>query len=94
MSFALHLDTLGGTEYSADYPKHCEDQLRETFGPDFTLLFGTGTCGDINHIDVTTRKRRKSPEIGQMLAETVAAGIAQRQRQSYDRRTQAWPCAV
>ena len=56
VSFALHLDTISGTEYSADYPKHCEDRLREAFGPDFTLLFGAGTCGDINHIDVTTRR--------------------------------------
>jgi len=77
VSFALHLDTISGTEYSADYPKHCEDRLRETFGPDFTLLFGTGTCGDINHIDVTTRERRKAPEIGKMLAESVAAGVTQ-----------------
>jgi neutral ceramidase len=75
VSFAMHLDTLSGTEYSADYPKHCEDALRAKLGPDFTLLFGTGTCGDINHIDVTTKERRKTPAIGRMLAETVAAGI-------------------
>ena len=72
VSFALHLDTVGGTEYSADYPKFVEDQLRNSFGPDFTLLFGTGTCGDINHIDVTTRDRRTAAEIGRLLAETVA----------------------
>ena len=75
VSFAMHLDTMSGTEYSADYPKHCEDQLREKCGPDFTLLFGTGTCGDINHIDVSTRERRKAPELGRMLGETVAAAM-------------------
>jgi hypothetical protein len=75
VSFAMHLDTLGGTEYSADYPKHCEDTLRTKLGPNFTLLFGTGTCGDINHIDVTTKERRKTPEIGRMLGETVAGAI-------------------
>jgi neutral ceramidase len=89
VSFALHLDTIGGTEYSADYPKHCEDRLREAFGPDFTLLFGTGTCGDINHIDVTTRDRRKAPGIGKMLAESVTAGVSRLKPASADMRTLA-----
>jgi Neutral/alkaline non-lysosomal ceramidase, N-terminal len=75
VSFALHLDTTGGTEYSADFPKFCEDRLRKEFGPEFALLFGTGTCGDVNHIDVMTRERRAAPEIGQMLGDTVVAEI-------------------
>ena len=72
VSFALHLDTVGGTEYSADYPKFAEDRLCELVAPEFTLLFGIGTCGDVNHIDVTTRERRSAAEIGRVLAETVA----------------------
>lgn len=75
VSFALHLDTVGGTEYSADYPKVVEDRLREAFGPEFTLLFASGTCGDINHIDVTTMERRSTEAIGHMLAETVVRAI-------------------
>jgi len=75
VSFAMHLDTLGGTEYSADYPKFIEDTLRESFGPDFTLLFGTGTCGDLNDIDVTKPGRRTTSELGQMLGETVTKAI-------------------
>ncbi|MCI0335881.1 MAG: hypothetical protein L0228_21955 [Planctomycetes bacterium] len=71
VSFAMHLDTVGGTKYSADYPKFVEDELRKSFGPDFTLLFGAGTCGDINHIDVTKLDRRDTATIGQMLGETV-----------------------
>jgi neutral ceramidase len=77
VSFAMHLDTLSGTEYSADYPKYIEDVLRKSFGPDFTLLFGAGTCGDINHVDVTKRERRKTHELGQMLGETVEKAIRQ-----------------
>jgi hypothetical protein len=57
--FALHLDTVGGTEYSGDYPhyiaKHCDDAIS---------LFGAGTCGDINHIDVT----RDTQPAGQAMA--------------------------
>jgi hypothetical protein len=75
VSFALHLDTVGGTEYSADYPKFVEDRLKKSFGPEFTLLFGAGTCGDINHIDVTTRDRRTTEQIGRTLGESVAQSV-------------------
>jgi hypothetical protein len=73
--FALHLDTTSGTEYSADYPKFAEDKLREFFGKEFSLLFGAGTCGDINHIDVRVQGRRRAEEIGAMLGTTVADAV-------------------
>jgi hypothetical protein len=71
----LHLDTVGGTEYSADFPKVTEDTLRESFGSDFNLVFGIGTCGDVNHVDVNVPERRPSNEIGKMLGTTVADAI-------------------
>jgi sugar phosphate isomerase/epimerase len=73
VNFALHLDTVGGTKYAADYPFYLEESLREQYGNDFVLLFGTGTCGDINHIDVTKKERLKTDYIGKTLAETVKA---------------------
>ncbi|MCX5646605.1 MAG: neutral/alkaline non-lysosomal ceramidase N-terminal domain-containing protein [Phycisphaerae bacterium] len=76
VNFALHLDTTGGTLYAADYPYFVEQNLRERFGQDFTLLFGTGTCGDINHIDVTSKDRLKPEAIGATLAGTIAAAQA------------------
>jgi neutral ceramidase len=76
VNFALHLDTTGGTLYAADYPYFIEQNLREKFGQDFTLLFGTGTCGDINHFDVTTKDIRRPETIGATLAGTVAAAQA------------------
>jgi sugar phosphate isomerase/epimerase len=75
VNFALHLDTVGGTEYAADYPYYLEQSLRQSFGDNFVLLFGTGTCGDINHIDVTKKERLKTDYIGQTLAETVRAKV-------------------
>ncbi|MHB8520883.1 MAG: neutral/alkaline non-lysosomal ceramidase N-terminal domain-containing protein [Limisphaerales bacterium] len=80
-SFALHLDTTGGAEYSADYPFYLERGLRKKFGPDFVSIFGTGTCGDINHIDVTTQRPQKGGEeavrIGTTLAGTVIESLPQ-----------------
>jgi hypothetical protein len=69
--FAMHLDTTGGTEYSADYPFYLETALKQTLGPRFISLFGAGTCGDINHIDVSKRERPTAEDLGKALAETV-----------------------
>jgi len=74
--FALHLDTRGGMLYSADYPYYLEQRMKKRFGDGFLSLFGTGTCGDINHIDVKEKGRRDTETIGNMLAETVLAGLA------------------
>ena len=73
VNFALHLDTVGGTLYAADYPYYVEQSLREEYGDKFVLLFGTGTCGDINHIDVTKKDRLKTDFIGGALGDTVSA---------------------
>ncbi|UCC97460.1 MAG: neutral/alkaline non-lysosomal ceramidase N-terminal domain-containing protein [Phycisphaerales bacterium] len=73
VNFTLHLDTVGGTQYAADYPYYLEQCLREKYGDQFVCLFGTGTCGDINHIDVTTKERLKTDYIGRTLAKTVRA---------------------
>jgi hypothetical protein len=69
--FALHLDTVGGTEYSADYPGYLAYELRREFGEKFISVFGTGTCGDINHIDVSGRRRNHARLIGEQLAVSV-----------------------
>jgi hypothetical protein len=73
INFTLHLDTVGGTKFAADYPYYLEQSLREKYGDKFVLLFGIGTCGDINHIDVTKKERLKTDYIGRTLAETVKA---------------------
>jgi len=75
VNFPLHLDTTGGTLYAADYPFYLEQSLREKLGEQFVVLFGTGTCGDINHIDVTKKDRLKTDYIGRTLAETVNASM-------------------
>lgn len=78
-NFALHLDTVGGTEYSADYPFHLQERLREKLGPEFLSLFGTGTCGDINHIDTQNEQqlsgRPECQRIGRALGDAVLAAL-------------------
>ncbi|MDB5348226.1 MAG: Neutral ceramidase [Schlesneria sp.] len=63
-NFALHLDTVGGTKWSADYPSFIEYFLRKTPGNDVISIFGTGCCGDINHVNPRSPERNKADIIG------------------------------
>jgi hypothetical protein len=75
--FAMHQDTTGGNEFSADYAYYLERGLRERFGPSFCGLFGIGTCGNINHCDVSVEpaRWRTAATIGPLLARTVLDAI-------------------
>ncbi len=77
--FALHLDTVGGTEYSADYPFHMERVLRPVLGAEGVSMFAAGTCGDINHVDVSNKAPQKGQleagRIGKTLGETVRVAL-------------------
>jgi hypothetical protein len=76
VNFALHCDTVGGTQFSGDYPGHLERVLRQVLGPSFVSVFATGTCGDINHVDYAHGAEKKtSPEIGQRLATAAANAV-------------------
>jgi hypothetical protein len=70
-NFALHLDTVGGMKWSADYPFFIEQSLRKALGPDVISIFGTGCCGDINHADPRRRDRNKPDFIGGSIAESI-----------------------
>jgi len=75
-NFALHLDTTGGSEYSADYPYYASEVLKKKYGEDFIAVFGTGTCGDINHLDFAGNTPIKhADQIGTILGERLAARI-------------------
>ncbi len=79
-TFALHLDTVGGTEYAADFPLYLSNRLQAKHGEEFISMFAAGTCGDINHIDVSHKRPQKghgeAERIGTALGETVAASLA------------------
>jgi neutral ceramidase len=74
-NFALHLDTVGGTEWSGDYPYYIEQALRQQLGPELISLFGAGTCGDINHVDPVAKERNSTETIGQALAATIGPAL-------------------
>jgi neutral ceramidase len=69
--FATHSDTIGGKLYSSDYEYYLEQTLRGAFGKDYVSAFGLGTCGDINHIDVS----RKEPTTGSAVSERIGTTL-------------------
>lgn len=75
--FAMHLDTVGGTEWSADYPGYLEKTLQEALGRDLVSVFGTGTCGDINHIDVSNDLPQKGHQEAQRIGTTLGRTIVE-----------------
>ena len=75
VSFTLHLDTVGGTKFSADFPYFMGEKLKARLDPNLLPIFAQGTSGDVNHIDVNDPKQRKGLELTQQLGETLADDV-------------------
>jgi neutral ceramidase len=69
--FAMHADTIGSTEFSADYPYFIQQTLRNEFGGNFISAFGAGTCGDLNQIDVSKKEPFKGIDVAEKLGSSV-----------------------
>ncbi len=79
-NFALHLDTVGGEFWSADYPYYIEQNIQRALGKNVISLFGTGCCGDINHVNPASKDRNKTDFIGNALGETIVAALPELKR--------------
>lgn len=75
VSYGLHLDCMGGILYSADYPHHLTQGVKEQLGPEWNVLYLNACCGNVNHIDVNNPTQRSSYEesrrIGRVLADAT-----------------------
>jgi len=79
-NFALHLDTVGGMKWSADYPFFIEQTLQKELGPDLVSIFGTGCCGDINHADPASKNRNSAEVIGNSIGDTIRKHLPELKR--------------
>ena len=75
VNFALHLDTVGGLRFSADYPHTLASRLSAVMGPEMLTMFTTGACGNINHIDVKSKAPQKGDAEAARIG-TILAGSA------------------
>ncbi len=75
VNFALHLDTIGGTEISADFPYFMSEILKKVLGDDLMVFFGFGTCGNVNHINVKEPENTEGYERAQRIGHALAAAV-------------------
>jgi neutral ceramidase len=75
VNFAMHQDTVGGLEASADYAYALSTVLAQVKGADMVALFTIGAAGNINHLDVKSSDPQKgngeAARIGTILAGEV-----------------------
>ncbi|MCF7787657.1 MAG: neutral/alkaline non-lysosomal ceramidase N-terminal domain-containing protein [Prosthecobacter sp.] len=74
LNFAMHPTSVGGgLKISADYPGVFCKLVSERHGPGMISVFANGCCGNINHGDYLTGKRRTTLELGTALADAADA---------------------
>lgn len=83
VNYALHLDTVGGTEWSADYPYTLSRILGAAKGAGMMTMFTNGASGNINHVDVSNR----DPQKGHAEAERIGTVLAGEVLKTYTRLT-------
>jgi len=85
-TFAMHVAVYGGGPFSADFPAVMQDELRAKLGDGFVSVFGEGTAGDTNHLDVDSDRPQpwetETPRIGRALAESVLGALPSMKREA------------
>ena len=75
VNYAVHLDNVGGDQFSADLPFALSESLASVFGDQFNTVYVTGASGDVNHVNVNWREAQKghtnAARMGVVLAGTV-----------------------
>lgn len=72
LNFAMHPTSVGGgVKISADYPGVFTRLISERHGAEMISVFANGCCGNINHHDYITGKRRNTLELGTALADAA-----------------------
>lgn len=67
VNYAVHLDNVGGPRISADLPASLTQCLAAWKGPKHVTVYTTGTCGDINQINVQWEHSQQSPQFAARL---------------------------
>jgi neutral ceramidase len=75
VNYAMHLDTVGGTQISADYPYYMARLLESVRGRDMMTIFTIGAAGNINHWDVRRPGPQRGYETARRLGEVLASAV-------------------
>jgi hypothetical protein len=75
VNFAMHLDTVGGLQFSADYAHTLATLLAKFKSPEMLTLFTIGAAGNVNHINVRDAARQSGHEEGARIGTILAAEV-------------------
>jgi neutral ceramidase len=75
VNFAVHLDIVGGSRFSADMPGFLARHLADARGSNFFTFYTTGTCGDINHINVNIARPQGGVQEAARMGTILAANV-------------------
>ncbi len=79
-NFSMHPDTVGGPKVSADYPGALARILAGYHGPDCITLYGNGTCGNLNHLDVSWARQQGGIAEANRIGTLIAASLFRAQK--------------
>jgi hypothetical protein len=75
VNFAMHLDTVGGMQFSSDYAFTLANVLSQVRSPEMLTLFTIGCAGDINHVNVGIKDPQKGHEEATRIGTVLAAEV-------------------
>jgi neutral ceramidase len=78
VNFQVHPDVIGGTKFSADYPKFVRETLEKTLD-NVKCIYLNGAQGDTNHIDVRADSYLKNSgyKHSEHMGKTIAGAVLQ-----------------
>ena len=77
VNFAMHPDTTGGSKVSADWPGALSRVLAGYHGAHHITFVANGTCGNINHLDVSWGTPQSGPGEQNRIAAILGAAVFQ-----------------
>jgi neutral ceramidase len=75
VNFAMHPDTVGGADVSADYPGVLSRLLAEVRGAEAVTLFANGCCGNINHRNLAWADAQHGPQEARRIGTVLAGAV-------------------
>ena len=77
VNYAMHPDTTGGLQISADYQGVVARRLGEMKSPAMLTLVANGTCGNLNHVNVWWPEPQTSPGEAVRLGNILAGAVSE-----------------
>ncbi|MHC4207780.1 MAG: hypothetical protein ACYSTT_24255, partial [Planctomycetota bacterium] len=71
VSHGLHLDCVSGSKFSADYPYHLTETIRQELGSDWNVVYLNACSGNINHININDKEQRSSYQESTKIGRTL-----------------------